>query len=74
MLHCKNEIVMLAMFLRTALIEAAPPMMSSFAVVPVAWTGFGKNKLTRLLENFPTAWGHPVRENASLTKLPERVS
>jgi hypothetical protein len=24
-------------------------------------------------EHFPTAWGHPVWENASLAKLPERV-
>jgi hypothetical protein len=24
------------------------------------------------LEHFPTAWGHQVRENASLTKLTER--
>jgi hypothetical protein len=27
-----------------------------------------------LLQHFPTAWGRQVRENASLTKLPERVS
>jgi hypothetical protein len=26
------------------------------------------------VEHFAAAWGHKVRENASLTKLPERVS